>query len=92
MRRATAGSFRPSILLFLPVAGLLALPLALRAANGLHPSVAMKPSYLPAIEGPRERAPFEADRLPALRGLDPTWVVIGDSMAGSRIDPASRSN
>ena len=74
--------------LLIAAAGLLVLPLALRAANRLHPSAALKPSYLPALEGPRERAPFEADRLPALRGLNPTWVVIGDSMAGSRIDPA----
>ena len=73
--------------LLIAAACLLALPLALRAANRLHPS-ALKPSYLPALEGPRERAPFDGTRIPALQALNPTWVVIGDSMAGSRIDPA----
>jgi hypothetical protein len=67
---------------------LLALPLAIRAAASRHPAATLKPSYLPALEGPRERGPFDADRLPALARLDPAWVVIGDSMAGSRIDPA----
>ena len=28
----------------------------------------LKPSYLPALEGPRERAPFDGGRIPALRG------------------------
>jgi hypothetical protein len=74
--------------LLLAAAGLLLIPLALRAANRLHAAPNLQPSYLPAIEGPRERVAFEADRLPALAAINPTWVVIGDSMAGSRIDPA----
>ncbi len=74
--------------LLLAAAGLLAIPLGLRAANRLYAAPNLKPSYLPAIEGPRDRVPFEADRIPALAGMNPTWVVIGDSMAGSRIDPA----
>ena len=74
--------------LLLAAAGLLLIPLGLRAANRLYAAPDLKPSYLPAIEGPRDRVPFEADRIPALAGMNPTWVVIGDSMAGSRIDPA----
>jgi hypothetical protein len=74
--------------LLLAVAGLLLLPLGLRAANRLHPVPALHASYLPALEGPRERHAFDADRVPALAGMKPAWVVIGDSMAGSRIDPA----
>jgi hypothetical protein len=74
--------------LLLSAAGLLLIPLALRAAAALHPIANLQPSYLPALEGPRERAPFDADRLPQLRRLQPAFVVIGDSMAGSRIDPA----
>jgi hypothetical protein len=74
--------------LLLAASGLLLLPLALRAANRFYAAPDLQPSYLPAIEGPRERLPFEADRVPALAGMNPTWVVIGDSMAGSRIDPA----
>jgi hypothetical protein len=77
-------------LLHLLIAGaaLLILPLGLRGAARLHPAPGLQPSYLPALEGPRERKAFEADRVPALAGMQPTWVVIGDSMAGSRIDPA----
>ena len=74
--------------LLLAAAGLLLIPLALRAANRLQSVPDLKPSYLPAIEGPRPRLAFEADRIPALAGMNPAWVVIGDSMAGSRIDPA----
>jgi hypothetical protein len=74
--------------LLLAAAGLLLIPLALRAANRAQALPDLKPSYLPAIEGPRPRVAFEADRIPALAGMNPTWVVIGDSMAGSRIDPA----
>jgi hypothetical protein len=72
----------------LAVAGLLLLPLGLRGAQRLHPSPALPATYLPAIEGPRDRYPFDAGRVPGLAGMKPTWVVIGDSMAGSRVDPA----
>ena len=74
--------------LLLAGACLLALPLALRAANRFHPSANVQPTYLPAIEGPRPRAAFDTNRVPDLARLDPKWVVIGDSMAGSRIEPA----
>lgn len=74
--------------LLLAAAGLLLIPLVLRAANRIYVAPNLEPSYLPAIEGPRDRVAFEADRIPALAGMNPTWVVIGDSMAGSRIDPA----
>jgi hypothetical protein len=73
--------------LLVAAAGLLLIPLGLRAANRLYAAPGLKPSYLPAIEGPRDRVSFEAGRVPALAGMNPTWVVIGDSMAGSRIDP-----
>ena len=78
---------RPAAKFLLTIAGLLLVPLALRAANRLHPLPALPATYLPAIEGPRERYPFDAGRVPALAGMNPAWVVIGDSMAGSRIDP-----
>src|SRR6476620_8503028 len=74
--------------LLLSAAGLLLLPLALRAATALHPVPGLQPSYLPALEGPRERNPFDASRVEALRRMQPAFVVIGDSMAGSRVDPA----
>ena len=72
----------------LAVAGFLLVPLGLRGANRLHPSPALPATYLPAIEGARDRYPFDAGRVPALAGMNPSWVVIGDSMAGSRVDPA----
>lgn len=79
---------RPLPQLLLAAVCLLVLPLGLRATSTVHPSANLKPSYLPALEGPRERNPFDAERVPALQAINPTWVVIGDSMAGSRIDPA----
>jgi hypothetical protein len=74
--------------LLLAAAALLVLPLGLRAANRLHPAPALRPSYLPALYGPRERNPFDAGRVADLARMNPRLVVIGDSMAGSRIDPA----
>ena len=71
----------------LAAAGLLILPLGLRAANHLHPPANLQPSYLPALEGPRPRAPFNPEPIDDLRLLNPSWIVIGDSMAGSRFDP-----
>jgi len=74
--------------LLLAAAGLLLLPLGLRAANRLHPAPDLQPSYLPALYGPRDRKPFDAGRVGDLARMNPGLVVIGDSMAGSRIDPA----
>jgi hypothetical protein len=79
---------RSVVTLLLSAAGLLLFPLALRGAATLHPVPNLQPTYLPAIEGPRERAPFDDSRVEALRRMQPDFVVIGDSMAGSRIDPA----
>ena len=72
----------------LSAAGLLLIPLALRGAAALHPIPDLQPTYLPALEGPRARLPFDASRPEALARMQPAFVVIGDSMAGSRIDPA----
>ena len=77
-----------------PVAGLSALILITlvvpviipMASNARHQGPALPPTYLPALEGPRERAAFHEHRIPALRRLQPGYVVIGDSMAGTRVD------
>jgi hypothetical protein len=82
------GSSASSVPLFLALAGLLVLPLGLRAANRLHPAPHLQASYLPALSGPRERQPFDAGRISDLARMNPGIVVIGDSRAGSRIDPA----
>jgi hypothetical protein len=44
-------------------------------------------TYLPTIETPRPREPFDQAAAAALREAQPEYVVIGDSMAGIRIDP-----
>jgi hypothetical protein len=84
----TGSGARDLTFLLLSAAGLLLLPLALRVAAALHPIPDLQPSYLPALEGPRARLPFDASRPEALARMQPAFVVIGDSMAGSRIDPA----
>jgi hypothetical protein len=64
----------------------LVVPAVIPMANARHPDRGLPPTYLPALEGPRERAPFDKDRVPDLRRLQPGYVVIGDSMAGTRVD------
>lgn len=64
----------------------LAVPLGLR---GVHRQNAgdVPASYLPALEGPRVREPFEPGTIEELRAMQPGFVIIGDSMAGTRVDP-----
>ena len=65
----------------------LVVPLGIRALNARRQPAALPESYLPALEGPRERqALFDTNRIPDLRYLNPGYVVIGDSMAGTRVD------
>jgi hypothetical protein len=61
-------------------------PIVIPAINAWIAGPSLPPTYLPALEGPRERGSFEATRLSELRYLQPGYVVIGDSMAGTRID------
>jgi hypothetical protein len=63
------------------------LPLGLRAVNAAIPGAASHATYLPTIETPRPREPFDEAAAAALREAQPEFVVIGDSMAGVRIDP-----
>ena len=80
--------FRGEVLsLCVVIAGAAALPLGLRAVNGMLPGAAAGSSYLPTIETPRPREPFDEAAAAALREAQPEYVVIGDSMAGIRIDP-----
>ncbi len=82
---------KSSISLSLVVAGALVLPLGLRALNGFAPATGMAPSYLPTIEAPRLREPFDEEGAATLREARPDYVVIGDSMAGTRIVPGHLS-
>ena len=88
MTDGSAGRPASSVALLLAVIALLVVPLGLRAAYRLHAAPNLQPSYLPALSGPRARGPFDAGRIEALVRMNPGLVVIGDSMAGSRIDPA----
>jgi hypothetical protein len=47
----------------------------------------VEPSYLPALEASRERIAFRPGPITDLQRLTPSWVFIGDSMLGTRIDP-----
>lgn len=69
------------------LAGLFVLPLGLRGVNAALPGASVRDSYLPSVETPRPREPFDQAAADAVRQVQPEFVVIGDSMAGIRIDP-----
>ena len=73
------------------LAGTCVLPLGLRAVNSALPGADARDSYLPTIESPRPREPFDQAAADAVREVQPEFVVIGDSMAGIRIDPLQLS-
>jgi hypothetical protein len=73
--------------LLLVIAGTLFVPLGLRAVNGALPDAAVRESYLPTVETPRPREPFDQSAADDVREVQPEFAVIGDSMAGIRIDP-----
>ena len=77
--------------LVLVLAGIVVVPLGLRAVNGALPGAAVRDSYLPSVETPRPREPFDQETADAVREANPLFVVIGDSMAGIRIDPRQLS-
>lgn len=66
----------------------LLVPFGVRALDGRYGDHRTPASYLPALEGPRARAPFDPFPLNRMIHLRPELVVIGDSMAGTRIDTA----
>jgi hypothetical protein len=76
------------VLLGIVALGLLAVPLALRPLN--HAVVGALPplGYLPSLEIRRQHRPFNQASIEELQYGQPRWVFIGDSMLGSRIDPA----
>jgi hypothetical protein len=69
------------------IAGALLLPLGLRAINAVLPGAAAHSTYLPTLETPRSREPFDEAAAAALREAQPEFLIIGDSMAGIRVDP-----
>lgn len=73
------------------LAGIGAIPLGLRAVNAVLPSAALAPSFIPSIESPRVRQPFDREVVTTLRESRPDYIVVGDSMAGTRINPGHLS-
>jgi hypothetical protein len=69
------------------IAGALLLPLGLRAINAVLPGAAAHSTYLPTLETPRPREPFDEAAAAALREAQLEFLIIGDSMAGIRVDP-----
>ena len=76
----------PWISLGLVVAGIVVVPLGLRVVSAVVRNPKAAPSYIPAIESPRGRAPFDESVVNYLLGTRPDYVGIGDSMGLSRID------
>jgi hypothetical protein len=71
--------------------GMAVVPLGLRAVNAVVRPPGAAPSYIPSVESPRVRAPFDSDAVAALREAANDYILIGDSMAGTRIDPGHLS-
>jgi len=69
------------------LAGTFLIPLGLRILNGALPGADVRDSYLPTVETPRPREPFDQEAADNVRAIQPHYAVIGDSMAGIRIDP-----
>jgi hypothetical protein len=78
---------RQALSLAVVIAGALLLPLGLRAINAALPGAEARSSYLPTLGTPRPREAFDDAAAAALREAQPEFLVIGDSMAGVRIDP-----
>jgi hypothetical protein len=84
--RATPASPGDTIALAVVLAATLVIPLGLRALARFAPASDVPASYLPALEANRTREAFDSKGIDDLRRLQPEFVVIGDSMAGSRLD------
>jgi hypothetical protein len=73
------------------VCGVFAVPLGLRAVNRAVRQPDAAPSYIPSVESPRVRGPFDHEAVASLRESANDYILIGDSMAGTRVDPGHLS-
>lgn len=73
------------------LAGIAVIPMGLRVVNAVLPSAALAPSFIPSIESPRVRQPFDREVVTTLQESRPDYIVVGDSMAGTRINPGHLS-
>jgi hypothetical protein len=67
---------------------MLLVPLALRPINRAVAGDPPPLGYLPSLRVHRPHTPFGQGHVDDLRFGNPAWVFIGDSMLGTRIDPA----
>ncbi len=81
----------PALSLCLVLTGTALIPLGLRAVNRILPGAEIRASFIPTFEPPRGREPFDEETARALRHAQPEFVVIGDSMAGGRINTGALS-
>ena len=89
--RESGSRRRRRLALLAVVLGVFAVPLGLRAVNLAVRQPGAAPSCIPSIESPRVRTPFDADAVASLRASANDYIFIGDSMAGTRIDPGHLS-
>jgi hypothetical protein len=87
----SASRTRRGVALLAVVLGAFSVPLGLRAVNRAVRPPEAAPSYIPSIESPRARSPFDSDAVASLREAANDCILIGDSMAGTRIDPSQLS-
>jgi hypothetical protein len=87
----TASSRNAWLSLAAVLVGAMAVPLGLRAVNAAVRPPAAQQSYIPSIESPRVRQPFDQEAIDTLREAANDYILIGDSMAGTRIDPGHLS-
>ncbi|HXG57235.1 MAG TPA: hypothetical protein VNJ03_17785 [Vicinamibacterales bacterium] len=67
---------------------MLLVPFGLRLIDARYGADDRHPSYLPSLEAFRARDPFDPFHRHHIARLRPELVILGDSMAGTRIDPA----
>ena len=74
-------------MLVLVLAAVFVAPLSIRAVNRAFAGDPPGLGYLPSLELRRRHGAFRSDVIADLQYGKPTWVFIGDSMMGTRIDP-----
>jgi hypothetical protein len=82
------GWLSPRFHLTLIAIAIVAVPFSLRIANRLALDEFPQSGYLPSLEIRRAHKPFEEGLLESVRYGGSRWVFIGDSMLGTRVDPA----
>jgi len=88
---ASARRWRQGFALAAVLLGVALVPLGLRVVNAAVRPPGVAPSYIPSIEFPRQRGPFDREAVAALREAANDYILIGDSMAGTRINPGHLS-